>query len=296
MNLLNSEILRDYERLQKHNCSKKNSPLEISWSRDGLKMCEYFFGDLLINTAKPKKRHYLKDGTLVLHSYDTVKNILEEEHDKLEKYQLKYNLPRLIDAFTMIYGRVFMYKPVVVKFFIDKYKPKTMLDCYAGWGNRLLSCLATNINYIGIDTNKKLCEKLNLMSDLLKDKSDVLIINKPAESIDYYEYVYDMVFMCPPYSLIEIYEDMPLYMDDVDFINKSFLPTIKNVWNNLSNNGLFIITCPRSWISLLPFKNELVEDYVYPKNKFKSRTINKEKSFEYQDTETIYVFIKHNNI
>lgn len=285
-------ILKDFINLKNHSCcSKKNG---ISHSRDGLKMCSFYFDDLILNVQKPKKRHKLKDGTTIYHDYDTIKNILETEKDKLQHYKDKYGLKRIIDSFSLLYGRPYMYRPVVVKYFINKYKPKTILDCYAGWGNRLLGSLATSTNYIGIDTNSKLCDKLELMANNIIDyfncQNNICILNQKAEDTDYSIFDYDMVYICPPYSFVEIYEDMPCYLNDDDFINTSLIPSINNMWKHLKTNGYFILTAPQSYLKYVSFNDKLIEKTIYPKNSYFSRAVH--NKLEYQDIETIFVFHK----
>lgn len=290
-------LIAEYEKFKTQRVHSKyckdHSFGEISNSNIGLLNCYFFMDDLMLDVMKPKKRHLLKSGKYNLHDYSTIRDILEDEKQRIEHYKNKYNLSRTIDAFSIMYGRVYMYKPIVVKYFLKKYKCKTMLDPYAGWGNRMFACINNNTNYIGIDSNKRLCEKLYEMSNQLIDihnsKSSVEIINHVSEDIDFSSFKndYDMVFMCPPYSLIEIYPDMPNYKDDEDYINKSFIPVINACWENLKDNGCFIITIPESYIRFIHFADYLIEKHNYPKHTYGSRNYTK-----IQDIETIFVFQK----
>lgn len=265
-------------------------------SRAGMKLCEKLFGDLMINTKKPTKRHKIVGQEDKLTKYMSMKDFMDNNMDKIEKYYKKYKLHREIDAVHLLFGSITQYKPAIVKYFLEKYKPKCVIDSFAGWGNRYIACKAMDISYIGIDTNKKLIQRLKKIDGegvreggrgLKLFSGKYIFVEGKAEEQDYSQFDYDMVFICPPYNLIEIYEDMPEYKDKEDFIEKCLKPTIENLWNNLKSGGHFIITCPNSFLKIFVVKDaKKIEEIKYPKREMGFRKT------QFEDEEKIFVFIK----
>ena len=86
--------------------------------------------------------------------------------------------------------------------FIEKYKPSTITDPCAGWGERLLTCHQYGIKYLGFDINNKVVEGLNILIDKYNINATVQCSDSSKGS-----FTSDVLFTCPPYWNTEIYTD-----------------------------------------------------------------------------------------
>lgn len=86
--------------------------------------------------------------------------------------------------------------------FIEKYKPSTIYDPCAGWGERLLTCHQYGIRYLGFDINDNVVEGLNTLIDKYNINATVEHSDSSKSSI-----TSDVLFTCPPYWNTEIYTD-----------------------------------------------------------------------------------------
>lgn len=88
---------------------------------------------------------------------------------------------------------------------IDKYKPKSVYDPCAGWGERMLAAYCKDIEYTGVDINPGLITGyVNMMNYYNMVNCELL----HGDSSQYdLKRDYDMVITCPPYGDIEYYSD-----------------------------------------------------------------------------------------
>ena len=123
-------------------------------------------------------------------------------------------------------------------------------DFSCGWGARLLSALAHNINYFGTDPNDVLCERLvELEKDYKKVnscKSKVKIFNQGSEClIDELINTIGVAFSSPPYFCLEDYrignQSYKEGMEYDDWLNNYLKPTFENIRLYLIDSGYFII-------------------------------------------------------
>lgn len=105
-----------------------------------------------------------------------------------------------------------VYKPYLFKLFINLFGATNIIDLSSGWGDRLLAAVSqqNNINlYVGIDPNTSLFKGYNkIIKDHcdLKNKDKYVLLNLPAEEVDYIKYDnIDMIFWSPPFFNIETY-------------------------------------------------------------------------------------------
>lgn len=154
----------------------------------------------------------------------------------------------------MRYKSVNQFKPQIAKSIYLKYKPNRVLDFSAGWGGRMLGAVATNTNYIGIDSNKKLFPAYRKILDLVKSHytSEVKLINKYSENVDFSKFNYDMVFTSPPYEKLEVYENMKDYSD---FYKQFYIPVLTNSYKHLKTGGKFILNIPPK---MLPITHKIL--------------------------------------
>lgn len=91
----------------------------------------------------------------------------------------------------------------LMKRFIEKYKPQSIFDPCAGWGERLLTAASYDIPYQGQDINKKLKEPYQKLIDNYKLKSQSVTIVDSSTTKN----KADCLFTCPPYFDTEIYTE-----------------------------------------------------------------------------------------
>ncbi len=231
------EAIEDFEKLKNINC--KDIKLGSLY---GNKFLDYYIFPYRLDTETRKKINFydfLKDNKIKK----------KESYKKNIEYSLKIDKKTLIQAkyafFRLYYGSINQFKPFISKYIYCEYKPKTVLDFSAGWGGRLLGAMSLpNIKYIGFDTNIELKKPYEEIIEQLGVKDRAKIIFKDSAKIDYSKYDYDMVFTSPPYYTIEKYENMPIYKDKKDWYDKFLFPVIRNTFNNMQNNGHFILNIP----------------------------------------------------
>lgn len=86
-------------------------------------------------------------------------------------------------------------------------KGTKILDISAGWGDRLLSAISQNAEYIGFDPNIELKPGHSKMIEMFGDKNKQRVIYAPFEKSEMPKYKPDLIFTSPPYFDYEIYTD-----------------------------------------------------------------------------------------
>lgn len=140
------------------------------------------------------------------------------------------------------------FPPIVAVWFYLRFNATTILDPFAGWGDRCIAAMSQNIKYIGFDSNKKLSEPYGSMIKFFKpyisDEKTPKIIFKPstAEYISKNISFFDFVFSSPPFwfhdredVLVEKYPGMT-QINFTEFMDKTLIPIIqlaikRGVWS-----------------------------------------------------------------
>jgi tRNA G10 N-methylase Trm11 len=116
------------------------------------------------------------------------------------------------------------------------FKAKTVLDPYAGWGNRALAAMAGDINYIGIDCNKQLTDSFDRMINFYPSKSNIQMFYQRCESVNLDNLKFDLIFSSPPFyhvkgnkGSIKLIESYPGTETDYNiFMKTSLIPLVKS--------------------------------------------------------------------
>ena len=227
MNITADTAMNDYLDLCKDN-------IKI---RTGSKCMNFHFFELTLNTKSKRGQSF---NEFLLSNEIRKPHYVKFLEKKGNTMRSKY------DAFSVYSSSVNLFKPFIAKQLYQTYNPKTILDFSCGWGGRCIGAMASNINYIGFDTNKNLKKAYDQLS-IYPTKSKVEIHYEDSSLVDYSQYTYDMVFTSPPYfrtKSVEVYENMPIYKNRVDF-NESFLfPVIRNTFAHLSKGGVYALNIP----------------------------------------------------
>jgi 16S rRNA G966 N2-methylase RsmD len=155
---------------------------------------------------------------------------------------------QLRGTLQMRYGSANQFKAMFAKKIYNQFKPKRVLDFSSGWGGRMLGAIATETDYIGIDSNKALFPAYRKILKLLKGQvhSQVRLINKYSENVDFSKMNYDMVFTSPPYERVEVYENMKDYSD---FYEQFYIPVLTKTWQHLNKGGYYLLNIPKNMLA-----------------------------------------------
>lgn len=88
-------------------------------------------------------------------------------------------------------------------------KDKKMLDLSAGWGDRLVTALALEMEYVGFDPNIELQPGYNAMIDQFGVAGKQFVVPIPVEHCQMTEAQFDVVVLSPPVWRSEIYSEEP---------------------------------------------------------------------------------------
>lgn len=90
--------------------------------------------------------------------------------------------------------------------FLDAYRPESVYDPCAGWGERLAVCAVRGIEYFGVDVNPGVVEG---HERLIRRYGLTGVSTRVGDSgvLDFSNKTHDCVFTCPPYGSREIYTD-----------------------------------------------------------------------------------------
>jgi hypothetical protein len=134
----------------------------------------------------------------------------------------------LYEAHRINKGSIVAFKASTAKFLYKKYKAKHILDPTAGWGGRMLAAASLGIKYTGIDTNTNLKQGYdNMINDL--SLKNCQMIWEDTLKVDYESIGADMVMTSPPYSNMEIYEEMADWANDDAFYTSFMIPLLKKL-------------------------------------------------------------------
>lgn len=235
----------DYQKLRD---LKFKSSDKLTLSHIGNKTSNHYFQSYRVKTKTGKWSQY-----------DRWKN----DPEKIKRIDMKIHRknPDIIGtnkglqyALEMSGSSVNQFKPYIAVYVYQKFKPKRILDISAGWGDRLIGAMSQDIDYIGIDSNKKLKTPYNRMIKDYQGKSNsnIMMLFNKSEKIDYSKLpYYDLIFTSPPYFSLEKYEGMTEYKDNNDFKDSYFIPTIKNSWKYLKKGGVMALNMPEEMYKIL---------------------------------------------
>lgn len=139
-------------------------------------------------------------------NYDTI--IKEMNDSKLSI--TKYNVREFLYKKNLFCSS---HNPCIIKYLIELFKAKDVLDFSAGWGDRLLGAMASKYikSYTGVDPSSCLHPKYQEMIKLFRKYAPnpdikVTMIQDGFENVTLTE-SYDLVYTSPPYFDYEIYNE-----------------------------------------------------------------------------------------
>ena len=139
------------------------------------------------------------------------------------------------------------FRPSSAKTIYDHFDAKHVLDFSSGWGDRLSGFSASNaISYVGVDPNERLVDGYASQIEFYDTGKSVEMVQGCAESVDYGDRMFDLVFTSPPYFNIERYthEDNQSFKKykKIDMWLEEFLyVSFSNAGDHLEDGGTMVI-------------------------------------------------------
>lgn len=158
---------------------------------------------------------------------------LKEQRDQLEK---EIYIPR-------------QFRPTHVKSLIQTFYPepkgKRMLDISAGWGDRLLTAMALDMEYLGFDPNTQLQKGYQEMIDKFGD-SRHRVECQPFETAKLPEKYFDLVLSSPPFFDLEHYtseatQSIVQYPELETWLTKFLFPSLDLASQAIKPGGYLIL-------------------------------------------------------
>tara|TARA_B100001175_G_C19450150_1_gene610879 strand:+ start:464 stop:1228 length:765 start_codon:yes stop_codon:yes gene_type:complete len=108
-----------------------------------------------------------------------------------------------------------------------------VFDPYAGWGDRCLAAMATDTDYVGVDSNRKLQKCFKRLVNYYPTQAEIEFISSKAEDTNYEDLDYDLLLTSPPFwidgKMVECYADS---IDDYDeFLESSLFPIMDDAFD-----------------------------------------------------------------
>ncbi len=132
------------------------------------------------------------------------------------------------------------------------FKPKSYLDISAGWGDRLLGSILSNVveKYVSADPNLDLhpCYE-KIKNTFLPPKMRDQFIIYPTSFTDIplkKDELFDMVFSSPPFFTLEKYSthsknSITQFPNEEEWINNFFVPAMMKCYHHLKKDGIMIL-------------------------------------------------------
>jgi hypothetical protein len=136
----------------------------------------------------------------------------------------------------------------IVKIIYPTQQNLKMIDISAGWGDRLISAISMNFEYLGFDPNKELMAGHSKIIETFGNKNRHKVIYKPFEEIneELKQNYYDICISSPPFFDLEKYSDDPTqscvkYNQIKTWIEGFLFPSLQKVWNSIKIGGYMAI-------------------------------------------------------
>lgn len=249
-----SDLFIEHIRLQTH---RPGEPSVMDfWTREDLRR-EYL--NKLIHGNPPDSRWKLPPTEVI--DYPSMRNVLY--YTTFESKQFRPTWAKSILSLLGVVGPGLRPK--------DAPRPK-ILDISAGWGDRLLTAMAIDADYLGFDPDTELKEGHDRMIQMFGDPTRHRIIYKPFEEATAEEIGtgYDVMLTSPPYFTTELYpgqnQSTSKFPDYVAWMNGFLYTSLLKAWNALKEGGYFAIHIsdpeyPKGIILAEP-TNLFIEDYL----------------------------------
>lgn len=216
----NNVLYKEFERLRKWSEKVQLVNDKLKRNNIGYKCSNYFFQHERMNTRTTKR-------------YSTL-SAWNEHKDKMLDYYLRTKKQHsdIFGAIQFLNHSPAQFCPAVAIQIYKYFNATKVLDIFAGWGDRCLSAMVLNIDYIGIDSNQNLIEPYrNLIATYRHlTTSDVSCIHSKCEDIDIDTLDFDIVLTSPPFWENDKPMEHYAYMEHCpmnEFMDSVFVPVLR---------------------------------------------------------------------
>ena len=218
---IDDELYREYNRLKTKVISLKEDKISfpIYFSSIGFKCTNCFFQYERMNTpgiGRPSTIDYWKKSKERIINFSR-----QQKRDYFSTCNYFNHTPSQFPIVTA--AKIFNY-----------FGAKKILDPYAGWGDRCIAAMVSDIDYTGIDCNQKLDEPYKELINFYPHNSKVDIIIDRCENIDLDQIQFDFVLSSPPFwkrgLMLERYNDIEIEYST--FMEQSMIPMMKKLLNH----------------------------------------------------------------
>ena len=174
------------------------------------------------------------------HNKDIIKQYALNNYKEITPYSLRESIYNLT-------GECTSHRPNLIMSMIQMFNSKIVLDFSAGWGDRLIGCMASNVDfYCGVDPNPCLYKNyIEMIKFFNKSIDNFVMIESTIEDANLPNKQYDLIFTSPPYFDLEIYatnlKQSSKYTNEYLWFNNFLKIAINKVWNYLKNGGIMCI-------------------------------------------------------
>lgn len=124
---------------------------------------------------------------------------------------------------------------------MEMFRPKRWLDPTAGWGDRLRVAIASDVEYVGVDSNPSMKSAYEaIIADKATDKSKFKVLTSKFQDAPL-KGKFDLVFTSPPFFTKEVYENMVNWESVEHFMEDFLKPLLKKSFKHLEKNGHLIL-------------------------------------------------------
>ena len=141
-----------------------------------------------------------------------------------------------------------VHNPLIIKYFINKFKARKILDMSSGWGDRLIGSILCDIDlYLGCDPNINLHKGYQEIIELFSSNNAKYIIYKDGfQDIELNGEKFDLMYSSPPYFDYEKYSDddkqsIKLWNTEELWLNNFLLPSMNKIINHMKKDGHIVL-------------------------------------------------------
>lgn len=122
----------------------------------------------------------------------------------------------------------------------------SVLDPFAGWGDRAIGFAAAGCKYVGMDLNSQLQPGYRQLIQFMESHQlvaprQIRLYHGDSSVSDFGTECYDLVFTCPPYADLEIYQDSVTFETSRDWSDRVLLPTFRSAARAVKHGGYVVV-------------------------------------------------------
>ena len=196
------------------------------------------FFEFLSNLDTFKQKKYIQT---MLQYYSSVKNKRGQKHE----YKV------LKEVYNICISAINIMRPLTCMEIFTRYGSRRVLNFCAGWGGSAVAAAALDLDaHYGVEINTRLREPYANLTVFLGSRSNTEFhwSFQDAAKADYAAlgWIYDTVFVSPPYYFVEKYPENVDYVSKEDMNVRFYIPAFQRSYDSLQPGGAFIVNVCRA--------------------------------------------------